>query len=108
VKLICSTQELGLSHLKRLAADQVSTLASMMAHNFSREMQMLAHPAATRAKSKRPTAWKFQRLYTIRHQIIQRAGRFIWPQGKLILTMSSNRVVKKDLLHFMDALQKAA
>ena len=69
---------------------------------------MLAHPAATRAKAKRPTAWKFQKLDTIRHQIIQRARRFTWPQGKLTLTMSSNRSVKKDLLHFMDALQKAA
>ena len=50
---------------------------------------------------------KFQRLDTIRHQIIQRDGRFSWPQGKLTLTMSSNRAVKKDLLRFMDALQKA-
>jgi hypothetical protein len=108
VKLICSTQGLGLSHLKRLAADQVSTLASMMANNFSRKMQILAHPAVTRAKSKRPTVWKSQRLDTIRHQIIQRARCFSWLQGKLTLTMSSNRAVKKDLLHFMDALQKAA
>lgn len=61
----------------------------------------------TRAKPKRSTAWKFQKLDTIRHQIIQRAGRFIWPKGKLTLTMSSNRAVKKDLLHFIDVLQKA-
>jgi hypothetical protein len=99
---------LGVIPCKRLSANQVFTLASMMAHNFSKEMQMLAHPAATRAKSKRPTAWKFQRLDTIRHQIIQRAGRLTRPQGKLTLTMSPNRAVKKDLLHFMDALQKAA
>ena len=85
-----------------------TTLASMMAHNFSKEMQMLAHPATTRAKSKRSAAWKFQKLNTIHHQIIQRAGRFTWPQGKLTLTMSSNRAVRKDLLHFMDSLQKAA
>jgi len=99
---------LGVIPCKRLVANQVFTLASMMAHNFSKEMQMLAHPAAPRSKAKRPTAWKFQKLDTIRHQIIQRAGRFTWPQGKLTLTMSSNRAVKKDLLHFMDALQKAA
>jgi len=93
---------------KSLNANQVFTVASMMAHNFSREMQMIAHPAARRAKAKRPAAWTFKKLDTIRHQIIQRAGRFIWPNGKLTLTMSSNRAVKKDVLFFIDALQKAA
>ena len=48
------------------------------------------------------------RVSTLRHQIIQRAGRLTRPQGKLTLTMSPNRAVRKDLLHFMDVLQKAA
>ncbi len=99
---------LGVIPCKRLLSNQVFTLASMMAHNFSREMQMLAHPAACRAKPKRPAAWKFKKLDTIRHQIIQRAGRLTRPQGKLTLTMSPNRTVRKDLSHFMDVLQKAA
>ena len=99
---------LGVIPCKRLSSNQVFTLASMMAHNFSREMQMVAHPAATRAKPKRPSAWKFRKLDTIRHQIIQRAGRLTRPQGKLTLTMSPNPAVRKDLLHFMDVLQKAA
>lgn len=93
---------------KRLVANQVFTLSSMMAHNFSQEMQMLSHPAANRAKPKRPSAWKFQKLDTIRHRIIQRAGRFTRPGGKLTLTMNSNQAVKKDLLHFLEAMQKAA
>jgi hypothetical protein len=80
----------------------------MMAHNFSREMQMVAHPAASRAKAKRPAAWTFQKLETIRRQIIQRAGRLTRPQGKLTLTMSPNTAVKQDLLFLMDALQKVA
>ena len=99
---------LGVIPCKRLSSNQIFTIASMMAHNFSREMQMVAHPAATHAKPKRPAAWKFKKLDTIRHQIIQRAGRLNWPQGKLTLTMSTNQAVKKDLLHFMDVLQKAA
>ena len=99
---------LGVIPCNRLSSNQVFTIASMMAHNFSREMQMVAHPAATRAKPKRPAAWKFKKLDTIRHQIIQRAGRLTRPQGKLTLTMSPNQTVKKDLLHFMDVLQKAA
>ena len=98
----------GVIPCKKLAANQVFTLASMVAHNFSKKIQMLAHPSALRAKARRPTAWKFQKTDTIRHQIIQRAGRFTLPQGKHTIIMSSNRAVKKKLLHFMDALQKAA
>lgn len=37
---------------------------------------MLAHPLAKRAKPKPTAAWKFQNLDMIRHQILQRAGRF--------------------------------
>ncbi len=99
---------LGVIPCKRLIANQVFTLSSMMAHNFSQEMQMIAHPASGRAKPKRPSAWKFQKLDTIRHRIIQRAGRFTRPGGKLTLTMNSNQAVKKDLLHFLDAMQKVA
>ena len=79
-----------------------------MAHNLTREMQMLAHPAALRTRPKRPAAWNFQKLDTIRHRIIQRAGRIIRPQGKLTLSMSTNEAVRKDLLHFLDVLQEAA
>jgi len=93
---------------KRLFANKMFTLSSMMAHNISQEMQMLSHPASGRAKPKRPSAWRFQKLDTIRHRIIQRAGRFTRPGGKLTLTMNSNQAVKKDLLHFLEAMQKAA
>ena len=79
-----------------------------MAHNLSRELQMISAPAALRAMPKRPAAWEFKTLDTIRHRIIQRAGRLIRPQGELTLSMSANRAVRKDLLHFLDAVQKAA
>ena len=93
---------------KRLVANQVFTLCSLMAHNLSREIQMLKTPPVHRAKPKRPAAWTFQRLDTIRHRIIQRAGRLTNPQGELTLTMSANPSVRHDLLHFLDVLQKAA
>ena len=92
---------------RRLAGNQMFTLCAMMAHNLSREVQMLAAPFAQRALPKRPAAWVFEKLDTLRHRIIQRAGRFIRPQGELTLTMSANRAVRKDLLHFLDVLQKA-
>jgi hypothetical protein len=94
---------------KRLTGNQLFTLCAMFAHNLSREVQMLASPAVTtRALPKRPANWQFERLDTLRHRLIQRAGRFIRPQGELTLSMSANNAVRKDLLHFLDTLQKAA
>lgn len=93
---------------RRLAGNQIFTLCAMMAHNLSREIQMLATPRLLRARPKRPAAWNFQALDTIRHRIVQRAGRLTRPQGKLTLTMSANKAVRKDLLHFLDSIRKAA
>ena len=99
---------LNLIPCRRLVANQVFTLCSMMAHNLSREIQMLTTQPTYRAQPKRPAAWTFQRLDTIRHRIIQRAGRLTNPAGELTLTMSANKAVRKDLLRFLDKLQKAA
>ena len=93
---------------RRLIGNKVYTLCSMMAHNLSRELQMISAPAASRAMPKRPTAWRFTTLDALRHRIIQRAGRLTRPQGELTLTMSANRAVRKELLHFLDAVLKAA
>ena len=69
---------------------------------------LAARGAASRALPKRPTVWTFEKLDTLRHRIIQRAGRFTRPQGELTLTMSANHAVRRDLLRFLDVLQKAA
>lgn len=93
---------------KRLRANQIFPLCSMMAHNLARELQMLTAPAVRRAQPKRPAAWSFKRLDTLRHRIIQRAGRLTKPGGELTLTMSVNQAVRQDLLHFLDTLKNAA
>ena len=94
---------------KRLAGNQLSTLCAMMAHNLSRELQMLSAPAVRpRTLPKRPAAWRFEKLGTLRHRIIQRAGRLTRPQGELTLSMSANQTVRRDLLQFLNVLQKAA
>ena len=80
----------------------------MMVHNLSHEMQIVAMACAkTRALPKRPATRAFEKLHTLCHLIIQRAGRFTRPQGKLTLTMSANHFVRKDLLHFLDVFKKA-
>ena len=93
---------------RRLAGNQIFTLCAMMAHNLSREIQMLASSCASRSLPKRPAHWAFEKLDSLRHRIIQRAGRLTRPAGELTLTMSANHAVQQDLLHFLDVLQKAA
>lgn len=93
---------------KRLTGNQLFTLCSMMAHNLSRELQILASSRASRSFSKRPACWSFEKLDTLRHRIIQRAGRLTKPQGTLTLTMSANDAVRQDLFHFLDSIKKAA
>jgi len=93
---------------RRLGGNQIFTLCAMMAHNLSREIQMLASPCASRSLPKRPAHWVFEKLDSLRHRIIQRAGRLTRPAGELTLTMSANHAVQQDLLHFLDVLQKAA
>jgi hypothetical protein len=99
---------LGIIPCRRLAANQIFTISAMMAHNLSREIQMLTQPSTPRAKAKRPATWTFEKLDTIRHRIIQRAGRLVRPNGRLTLSMSANPTVQKDLMHFLDTLQKVA
>jgi hypothetical protein len=99
---------LDLIPTRRLLGNQMVTLCAMMAHNLGREMQMLAQPRARYARAKRPAAWTFQTLDTLRHRFIQRAARITQPKGELTLTLSANPTVKKDLVHFLEALQKAA
>ena len=93
---------------RRLAGNQIFTICAMMAHNLSREIQMLAQPSARRSLVKRPAVCAFERLDSLRHRIIQRAGRLTRPQGELTLTMSANRAVRADLMQFLDVLKQAA
>jgi len=93
---------------RRLACNQLYTLCAMMAHNLSREIQILSEKPQIKTRPKRPALWSFTKLDTLRHRIIQHAGRLTRPNGKLTLTMSTNQAVRDDLLHFMDALQDVA
>lgn len=60
---------------RRLAGNQMFTLCSIMAHNLSQEIQMIASSPSIRALPKRPAVWSFQKLDTLRHRIIQRTAQ---------------------------------
>lgn len=88
--------------------NKIYLLSAVMAHNLTRELQMLASSPDRKTQEKRPSLWKFKALGTLRREIIQRAGRIIRPQGKIVLSMANNEAVKDEMLHYLDAIQRAA
>ena len=64
-------------------------------------------PPHTRHAQASP-AWTFGTLDTLRHRLVQRAGRFTRPQGERTLTLSTSKAARKDLVHFLDCIENAA
>lgn len=94
--------------VRRLHGNQMYMMAAIIAHNLNREIQMAVKPKERGTTEKRSPLWEFEELASLRHRLIQRAGRLTQPQGKLTLTMSGNEAVKRDLLYFLEVLREAA
>jgi hypothetical protein len=94
--------------VRKLYGNQLYLMAAVLAHNLTKELQMIAASPSRGTTEKRSPLWAFAEMSWIRHHLLQRAGRLTEPQGKLTLTLSGNEAVKKDLLHFLDALETAA
>ena len=103
-----SQGQLGYVPTQRLAGNQIFLLCAILAYNLSRELQMTAQPPSRGTAPQRPPLWNFERLHALRGKLLQRAGRFTEPQGRLTLTMSANQAVQEELLHYIETLQKAA
>ena len=88
--------------------NQVYLLSALLAHNLTRELQMIANPPSRSTQHKRPALWVFEQMETLRRRLVQRAGRLIRPQGHLTLSMSANQAVENELLQYLDALEQAA
>jgi Transposase DDE domain group 1 len=93
---------------RTLAGNQIFLLSAVLAHNLNRDLQMITREPDRKTTPKRSPLWRFERLETIRRKLIQRAGRFTQPQGRLTLTLSTNSAVQGELLHYRDELDKAA
>jgi hypothetical protein len=93
---------------RTLAGNQTYMLATLMAYNLHRELQMVTQPPLRKTTDQRATLWPFQQLRTFRGTLLNRAGRFTRPQGKLTLTISTNDSVRNELLHHLEKLQTAA
>lgn len=90
------------------AGNQFYMLASLVAHNVTRELQMRTQPRNRKTNPKRAALWVFEKLETLRHRMIRRAGRLNRPDGVLTLTLSRNEAVQKDYERIMRGLDKAA
>jgi hypothetical protein len=95
---------LDLIATRTLHGNQLFTIAGMLAHNLSRELQMQATPRYSRAEPKRPAQWDFLQLSTIRQRLLHLAGELTKPQGELTLKVNDNPVVRDELLRLLDPL----
>lgn len=103
-----SQNALGYIPTRTWRGNRVYLLSVIMAHNLSRELQMLTNAPVQRNDAKRPTLWIFEKLDTVRRQIVQRAGRLIEPNGRLTLSMAANNAVRDKILSTLDAIDCAA
>lgn len=96
---------LDLVATRRRASNQLFTLAGLLAHNLSRELQMVANPPERGTRRKRPARWDFLSLGTIRQRLLHRAGRLLRPQGRLTLAVNANGKVEEQIRHYLTACQ---
>lgn len=93
---------------RRKLGNQVFTLAGILAHNLSRELQMATSEPQRGTTPKRRSRWTFASLGTIRQHLLHTAGALTRPQGKLTLTMNANKTVRAEMSRYLDALQQSA
>jgi hypothetical protein len=80
-------------------------LSAVMAHNLSRELQMMARSILRKTQQKQPALWKFEQLSTLRQRIIQRARRLIRPQGRLTLSINANTTLQNVVIAIFGSIR---
>jgi hypothetical protein len=90
--------------VRSLYGNQTYLLAGLFAYNLVRELEMQTTKPVRHTTSKRASLWVFEKVDTLRKTLIQRAGRFTRPKGKLTLTISANDWIKQRLLTLLNAI----
>lgn len=93
---------------RRLSGNQLYFLSAVFAHNLYRELQMTVRRTDRPTTPKRAALWIFEEAASIRHKLIQRAGRLTRPHGRLRLTLSGNQITQKEMTHYLKRLARAA
>lgn len=90
--------------VRSLQGNQTYLLAGLIAYNLVRELEMQTTRPVRRTTAKRASLWAFEKVDTLRQTLVQRAGRFTRPQGRLTLTVSANHWIEKRLLNMLNAI----
>ena len=97
----------GYIPVRTLHGNQAYLLAGLYAYNLVRELQMRTTQPSRRTTAKRASLWAFEKVDTLRKTLLQRAGRFTRPKGRLTLTISANQWIQRQLLSMLNAIQIA-
>ncbi len=89
---------------RKLAGNRLYTLAAILAHNLTRELQMASRPPQRGTTPKRTALWAFEQMHTMRRRLVVRAGRFLRPQRKPVLSMNANAEVEAEMSSYLAAL----
>jgi hypothetical protein len=89
---------------RRQVANEMFMCTSILAHNLTRELQMITSPSGRGTTDRRAARWEFRKLATLRHEILLRAGRLNRPNNELTLTMNCNETAQEEIESFMQAL----
>ena len=94
--------------MRTLNANRIYLTSTIIAYNINREIQIEAARKPRKNTLKRKPLWKFISMRTFRENFIQRAGRLIYPQGKLTLEMNESKDTIKIIKNFLNIFPKAA
>ena len=83
--------------MRSLHGNQAYLLAGLFAYNLVRELQMRTTQPLRHTTAKRVSLWVFEKVDTLRKTLLQRAGRFTRPKGRLTLTISANQWIQRKL-----------
>ncbi len=88
--------------VRTLHGNPLYTLASMLAHNLGKEIQIAAEPKRPETDT-RSSPWLLRSLRTLRNRFLLRAGRITRPKNRSTLTLNGNPVVKEEFLQLLSA-----
>ena len=90
--------------VRRRLGNETYLLASVMAFNLIRELQMQTERPTRRTTRQRATLWVFERVETFRRTTLQRAGRLSSPSGRRVLTFCAGKNLQQRVQHILQTL----
>lgn len=97
--------QMGYVPVRRRLGNQLYLLAGLLAHNLTRELQMITRSPARQTTPGRAALWAFEKLDTLRNTLLHRAGRLTRPCGALTLTLNANAWLQQQFLGLLQTLR---